>query len=1544
MIPLSFAQQRLWFLDELQGPSGLYNIPITLRLAGDLDREALRTALADVIERHEVLRTVISAQDGVPEQRILTPEEVDPRLPVIDVPEDETARVVAEESGRPFDLARDIPLRACLLAVSPRVHVLVLVVHHIAGDGWSLAPLARDVSTAYTARAGGRAPAWEPLPVQYADYAIWQRDLLEESDDPASFLNRELAYWRNALADLPEELPLPFDRPRPLKASHRDGTADLNIDAGLHRRMIALAQAEGVTMYMVLHAALGTLLSRLGAGTDIPIGTPVAGRTETALNDLVGLFVNTLVIRGDLSGRPSFREVLGRVRERQLDALTHQELPFERLVEDLAPARSMARQPLFQVMLALQDNAEAVLGLPGLDVTVVAGREVPARADLSVSLGESFGPGGVPAGITGGIGYSADLFDHGTVEALAERFVRVLDAVTADPARPVTDIDLLTPAERHRVLAGWNDTAHEIPAATLPELFEAQVARTPGATAMVFEDTEVTYAELNARANRLARLLTKHGAGPETVVGVHLERSADLVVTLLAVVKAGAAYAPVDPDHPVERLAHLLDDARPALVVTTGDLHPRLPAGGRHLILDAPDTAAVLDGQSDDDLNAGDRHGTLLPAHAAYVIYTSGSTGRPKGVAVPHQGVVNRLAWMQHQYPIGDADRVLQKTPFGFDVSVWEFFWPLLQGAVLVVARPGGHRDPAYLADLVRTRQVTVTHFVPSMLRAFLTEPAAARCTSLRAVLTSGEALTPDLRDRFLATLDVPLHNLYGPTEASIDVTHASGLTSDDPTVPIGAPVWNTRTYVLDAYLRPVPVGVPGELYLAGVQLARGYLNRPGPTAERFVANPYGAPGERMYRTGDLTRWNGNGELEYLGRTDDQVKIRGFRIELGEIEAALASHPSVTGATVILREDQPGDKRLLGYVVTGAGIDGATVRTHVSGLLPEYMVPSVVMILDTFPLTVNGKLDRAALPAPDYTTTDSRGPITTREEILCAVFADVLGLPTVGVDDNFFDLGGHSLLAVTLVERLRTHGLVVDIRALFTTPTVAGLAAIATNPATTHAPADRIPAGATAITPDMLPLADLTAQEIARIVADIPGGAPNIADIYPLAPLQEGILFHHLVDHDTHDDTYILPTVLAFDTRTRLDTFTTALRKVIDRNDLLRTAILWRDLRQSVQVVLRQAALPVSEVTLTGEPQDPVAELLAVCPKTMDVTQAPLVHVHVAEDPGAPGRWLALIQVHHLIQDHTSLDIILSEISAFIHGTDDRLPIATPYRDVVALTRSQVSAREHDAYFQRLLGDVNEPTAPYGLTDIRATGADTAESTTRIHPDLAARLREQARRLGVSPATIFHLVWARVLAATSGRDDVVFGTILFGRMSAGADRTVGLFINTLPVRLNTRGTAVLDAVRTTQTQLAELLRHEHAPLTLAQQASGIQGNAPLFTSLLNYRHSNVSTDRTGTGLPGVEVLFTHERSNYPVGMIVDDTGDTFHLTAQSIAPASPQALCAMVETAAEGVVTALETSPHQPLDAIDVLGEVERRRVLIEWNDTARDVPARTLP
>ncbi|WP_431041734.1 amino acid adenylation domain-containing protein [Streptomyces sp. P1-3] len=1553
MFPLSFAQRRLWFIEQLEGPSATYNIPVVLPLSGHVDRVALNAALRDVIGRHEVLRTVFPTADGEPYQRILKFDDLDWELSYAEVAPQDLAAATRDAVARPFDLSSDVPIRAGLFATGPDAHVLVVVVHHIASDGWSTRPLARDLSMAYAARCEGRAPEFEPLPVQYADYALWQRELLGDVNDPDSVVSRQMAFWQEQLAGAPDELELPFDRPRPAVAGFRGHTVPLSVPAEVHAQLAEIARASDATMFMVVQAALATLLSRLGAGTDVPIGAAVAGRTDVALDDLVGFFVNTLVLRTDLSGDPTFTELLARVRETGWNAFAHQDVPFERLVEELAPTRSLSRHPLFQVMLTMQNNADAALDLQGVQAgAAVDGIEaeslaggLAAKFDLEASVAEAFDAEGRPAGLRGELVASADLFDASTAERLVERLGQVLATVATDPGTRLSAVDVLDADERRRVLTEWNDTAVEVASATVPELFEAQVTRTPDAVAVVADGTEVSYAELDARANQLARHLIGLGVGPESRVAVVLERGVAAITSLLGVVKAGGAYVPVDPSYPAERVAFMLEDAQPVAVIASAATAGVLPSSASQIVLlDAPETVAALDGLAVEAPAQDERVAALTPSHPAYVIYTSGSTGRPKGVVVEHRSVASLLAWAGAEFGGADFERVLLSTSFTFDVSVFELFGPLVTGGSVELVP-----DLLALADAERGPwQVSLVSGVPSAFVRILGRGAEVRP---RTVVLAGEALTADAVAGIRRELPgARVANIYGPTEATVYTTACFTDGEAQGAVPIGRPVSNARVYVLDGHLSPVAPGVAGELYIAGMGLARGYLHRSALTAERFVADPFGAAGERLYRTGDLVRWNADGQLEYLGRADEQVKVRGFRIELGEVQAAVAAHPQVAQAVVVTREDVPGDKRLVAYVVPAGDRRGEElsqdIRQFVAGRLPQYMVPSAVMPLDLLPLTPNGKLDRKALPAPEYATGAGRGPSTVREEILCAAFAEVLGLDSVGVDDDFFALGGHSLLAIRLVEILRTRGVTLSVRALFQTPTVAGLA-VASGAESVVVPPNAIPEGAQAITPDMLPLVDLTAEEIERVVATVEGGAANVADIYPLAPLQEGLLFHHLLA-DGGEDAYVLPTVVRFDSRERLKAFTAALQQVVDRHDILRTGIVWEGLREPVQVVRRHAAVPVEDVALDPHATNPVADLVARVGSAMDLRHAPLIHVHTVADPG-DGTWLALVRVHHMVQDHTALEVLLAEVDAFLSGRGGELPEPTPFRDFVAQAQGGVERAEHERYFADLLGDVTEPTAPYGLIDARGDGVAAVSARLPFPPGLSARVRGVARRLGVSPATVMHVVWARVLGAVSGRDDVVFGTVLFGRMNAGSGsgRTLGPFINTLPVRVRLdEGAGVLAAVRAMGGQLAGLLEHEHAPLAVAQQASGVAGDTPLFTSLFNYRHN--SDLGAGAGLEGIRAVFSEERTNYPLSLSVDDDGTGLSLAVDAVASVDPQAVAALVATATEDMVAALEEvldgGSERPLSAVDVLGEAERQRLLVEWNDTAVEVAVSTVP
>ncbi len=992
VVPLSFAQQRLWFLGQLEGSSPVYNSPLVVRLEGELDTGALEAALGDVIGRHEVLRTIFPAVDGEPCQQVIAMTELGWVLPVTAVTEEELAGVVGTAAGQPFDLTAQVPVRARLLAVSADVHVLVVVVHHVATDGWSTGVLARDLSVAYGARLTGQAPGWAALPVQYADYALWQRELLGAEDDPGSLLSGQAAWWREALAGSPPELALPADRPRPPVPSHRGHTVPVAVPAEVHGRLAALARQTGVTVFMVVQAALAVLLSKLGAGEDIPVGTPVAGRADEALDDLVGFFINTLVLRTDVSGDPEFTGLLGRVREFWLGALDHQDVPFERLVEVLAPERSLARHPLFQVMLAVQNNTPAVLALPGLRAAGVPARIAAPGFDLDIGLVEVRDGQGRAGGLTGGLTAAADLFDVGTAEALAGWFVRVLAVVAADPGVALRRVEVLTGGERAQIVSGWNDTAAAVPPVMVPGLIVARAAEVPDAVAVVCDGEHVSYGELVARASRVAWLLRRAGVGAESVVGVCAERGPLMVTAALGVWLAGAAYVPLDPGFPAGRLEFMLADSGAEVLLTAGAAGGAVAAGFCGVVVRADD-AGTLAGL----LPGVPPPGAVSAGQLAYVIYTSGSTGVPNGVGAVHGGVVNLVAGLREALGAGLGVRVLQFASFSFDASVLDVVVTLVSGGTLVVAPAEVRAEPGLVAGLVGRAGVQAVSVAPSLLEVL--DPAGLM--SVVHMIAGSEPLPARVAEVWAPGRRL-VHG-YGPTEATVISATAVVGAEDRGQPPIGSPVANTRIFVLDRWLCPVPAGVAGELYIAGAGLARGYLGRAALTAGRFVACPFGSAGERMYRTGDLARWTAaGGQLVFCGRADAQVKIRGFRIEPGEIETVIAACPGVAQAAVTVREDLPGDKRLAAYLVPAAG-DGDSglagrVRDYAAGRLPDYLVPSVFVMLAALPLTPTGKLDRAALPAPDYTTAagGGRGPRTVTEEVLCGLFAEVLGLDSVG--------------------------------------------------------------------------------------------------------------------------------------------------------------------------------------------------------------------------------------------------------------------------------------------------------------------------------------------------------------------------------------------------------------------------------------------------------------------------------------------------------------------------------------------------------------------
>jgi amino acid adenylation domain-containing protein len=1052
VLPLSVMQQGIWFLEQLRPNNPAYVIPVAVRVSGRLDRAVLRDAVNAVVRRHESLRTTFELRDGKPAQVVRAVMTLE--LPEVDLRDAGAAGWTAEELeervhaelAAPFDLGTGPLLRATLLRIDAEEYVLAVAMHHLISDGWSVAILVGELSACYEAFAAGRTPQLPALAIQYGDFATWQQQWLRREN-----LGEDLAYWRDHLAGAPGVLALPTDQTRPPVQGFQGASVPVALPEPLIRDLAALGRRHGATPYMVLLAVFQLLLHRYSDSDDVVVGVPMANRGRAEIEPLIGFFVNTLPIRTSLAGDPSFVEVLARVRDACLGAYAHQAVPFETVVGELKPPRDLSRPPIFQVSFSYQSDP-----LPNLTVAGVRLRRMPLRArgarfDLEW---QSFDDNGA---LSGWFEYDRDLFDEATMRRMVGHLRRLAELVVAAPETPVGELDLLDAPGRQEALAAGTGPERTWPeTGWIHQVVEERVRRTPDAVAVRFEGRGITYAELNARANRLAHRLRRLGVGRDVLVGVSLPRGFELVVSLLAVLKAGGAYVALDPGYPRARLEFMLADAAAPVLLTDRNLAEDLgkgPAEAGATVLLVEDLAAELAGESVDNPDVEVRGEDL-----AYVIYTSGSTGTPKGVLNVHSGIRNRLLWMQDTYRLDHTDRVLQKTPFSFDVSVWEFFWPLMAGATLVVARPDAHKDGGYLVDTIRAEAVTTVHFVPSMLSVILREPGLAGCDSLRRVICSGEALTREHQERFFEQCDAELHNLYGPTEAAIDVTAWQCRPDGDPRgVPIGFPIANTQALVLDRRLRPVPTGVPGQLFLGGDNLARGYHNRPELTAERFIAHPFDPrPAARLYQTGDLARVRSDGAIDYLGRLDHQVKVRGFRIELGEIESVLCQHERVRDAVVVARVHGAGDTRLIAYLAGDGDPTTAPTPGELIGFLrervPEYLVPAAFVVLAALPLTPNGKVDRAALPAPDLDRPELATPyVAPRDDLeraLGQLWCELLGVERVGRHDNFFELGGHSLLIPELKGRITADlGHEVSMVELFQYPTVGSLAEHLNRPA-----------------------------------------------------------------------------------------------------------------------------------------------------------------------------------------------------------------------------------------------------------------------------------------------------------------------------------------------------------------------------------------------------------------------------------------------------------------------------------------------------------------
>nr|QEO74167.1 AMP-dependent synthetase and ligase [uncultured bacterium] len=1513
-LPLSFAQQRLWFLDQLEPGSAEYNVPDTLRVRGALDVDALGRALTDVVARHETLRTTFTATEGEPAQVIHEPGEFPLEFTDLshldaETRELEARRIAAAEAERPFDLETGPLLRADVLRLDQDDHVLLLNMHHIASDGWSRTVLLDELGALYDAHASGRPAHLDEMVVQYADFASWQRRRLT-----GDVLEGHLDYWRERLAGLPPVLDLPTDRPRPPVRSGRGATVSFEIDPDTVAALKALSRAHNATPFMTLTAAFQTLLARYSGSDDVAIGTPVAGRSHPEVEPLIGFFVNTLVLRTDLSGDPRFSDLVGRVRDTALGAYAHQDLPFEKLVEELHPQRSLSHTPLFQVMLSLDNAAEGALALGDASVERVPLDHDAAKFDLHLALRES------ENGIEADLQYSTDLFDAATAERMAGHLQNLLKAVAAEPDAALSELGLLSPSELHHLVVELNDTATDYPdTSPVHELFEARVRETPDAIALAFGDDELDYAELNRRANRLAHHLMDKGVGVETPVGICLERGPDLVVGLLAILKAGGAYVPLDPDYPAERLAFMIEDTAAPVVVTTSDLAGRLDTQGSELVLlDA--NHDVISARPDTDPTPTASAGDL-----AYVIYTSGSTGIPKGVAVTHANVV-RLVTADY-VDVSRDDVFLQLAPVSFDASTFEIWVPLLHGARMAIA-VRGVVAPEDVAWTIEHHGVTVAWLTASLFN-LVVETAPGGLKHLRRLLAGGESLSPKHVATALELLpETRLVNGYGPTESTTFTCchEISDVPDDGSSVPIGRPISNTTVYVLDAYGNPVPKGVPGELFVGGAGVARGYVNRPGLTAERFVPDPFSSvPGARLYGTGDWVRYLPHGNVEFLGRVDHQLKIRGFRIEPGEIEACLVAHEAIRDAVVVARSDGA-DKRLVAYLVGDDVPTTTELRAHVSRTLPGYMVPGLFMVLDELPLTPNGKLDRAALPEPEgrpELEVSFVAPRTPAEQMLAGIWREVLGLERVGVHDDFFELGGHSLLATQVVSRTReAFDVELPLRALFESPTVAGLAA-------------RVAGSEQRDVPAIEPV-------------------PRDSDL-PLSFAQQRLWFLDQLEPSTAE--YNVPYALRVRGPLDVDALGTALTGVVARHETLRTTFATVD-GEPVQVVHapRDFPLEVTELShLERDKRELEARGLAAAEaqRPFDLERGPLLRARVLRLDDDDH--VLILNMHHIVSDGWSRSVLLNELStlydAHVSGRDPRpaeLPIQ--YADFAAWQRRWLSGE----VLEGQLGYWRERLA--GLTPVLELPADRPRPAVRsergatvsfeVDSETLAALRTFSRARNATLFMTLTAAFQTLLSRYSGAADVAVGIPIAGRSHPEVEPLIGFFVNTLVLRTDLSGDpSFSELVRRVRDVALGAYAHQDLPfekLVEELQPQRSLSHTPLFQVMLSLDNTAEGSLKLG-GATAERVPLDFNAAKFDLQLGLIESGGGLVADLQYSTDLFERATVERMAAHLQNVLKAIATDPDRALSEVDLLSEAERHHLVVELNDTAAGYPDTSL-
>ncbi len=1428
ILSLSLIQERLWFLHQLQPDFPLYNESSLFRITGNLNSVALEQSINEIIKRHEILRTAFQTINGQTLQNI-TPKTT-LTLPIVDLQkslkteqEELVKQIVTEQSIQPFDLTQVPLLRGMLICLKPQEHIMLLTMHHIISDGWSWRVFYRELTTLYQLICNQNASPLPELPIQYADFALWQKQCLNDEG-----YKPELAYWKQKLENLPPVLALPTDNPRPAVQSFRGAREVLILPQALTEALKSLSQKEGVTLFMLLLAAFQTLLYRYTGQTDLVVGTPIANRNQIETENLLGCFINTLVLRTGFSQNSSFRELLARVRETTLAAYAHQDLPFEELVKELQPERTLSHNPLFQVMFVFQDTPLEALELPGLKFTPLIVDNGIAEFDLTLFLEDT------KHQLMGALEYNTDLFKADTINRMIGHFQTLLEGIVSHPNENISILPLLNNLELNQLTLGWNQTKVDYPKdQCIHQLFEDQVERTPNAIAMVFEKQQLTYQELNERANQLARYLQKLGVGAEIPVGICVERSLEMVVGVLGILKAGGAYVPLEPTYPKERLDFILKDAQAKILLTQYKLAAALPESLNTVIYLDTNWKIIADESTNNLIE------NCTSENLAYIIYTSGSTGKPKGVMIPHQSIANRLLWGIKRFNLTTDDRIFQKTSLSFDVSVWEIFGALLSGACLVIAEPGGHQDSSYLVRMMVQQQITLVDFVPAMLQQILAEPNIKNCHKLRCVTCGGETLPIEVKNKFFAHLGkVELHNCYGPTEVSIDAT--SWLcTPDSSVISIGHPISNQEAYILDEYLQAVAIGVPGELYIGGAGLARGYLNHPELTAEKFIPHPFKQKtGARLYKTGDLARYLADGNIEFIGRRDEQIKIRGFRLEIGEIEAVLHRHPAIAEAAVLVLNDVrngQSDKGLVAYFVPKQSnqqeqLSAHSIRSYLSHYLPDYMIPAAFVSIPQLPRNANGKLERQALPLPDIIRPKLDKefvPAHTSIEVkLAQIWSEVLHIEKVGIYHDFFELGGHSLLATQVISRInQSFGIELPLRRLFELPTIVELAK--------------------SIAKTLQAVSNLVVLPIERVSRNIE---------LPLSFAQQRLWFLQQLDPDS--TAYNGSNILRLQGLLNAVALQQSINEIIRRHEVLRSHFGVVE-GQLVQKIIPQLIITLPVIDLQNLPEaERQAEVQrrerTDAQQPFDLTQAPLLRLTLLRLDTT--EHILLVTMHHIISDAWSGGVFIREVSAlyeaFSHGLLSPLPeLPIQYADFAVWQQQwlqgEVLETQLGYWKQQLEGAKTILELPTKKVRSQLQTSLGSKYNFTLSQDLSQSLKILNQQQGVTMFMALVTAFNTLLYYYTEQEDILIGTPIANRNRSEIEGLIGFFINTLVLRTNLKNNPTFQELLQQVREVA-LGAYTHQDLPFEKLISELQPerhlhHSPLFQVWFVLQNAPVST-------------------------------------------------------------------------------------------------------